>query len=71
MNLDKKIGNDHGQLDFPSGAFSTYAREVKLLDGGVTLIAELATGGSGCWLTSTINLNNILTNNHGDFKWDE
>ena len=83
--LDGYISNNHGTLQWIGTAnvplfgevdekgcnFSYYARNVKLIDNGCTLYAELATGNeeNGGWLTSTLQINKRIANDHGNLKY--
>ncbi|ERF73174.1 hypothetical protein EPUS_03015 [Endocarpon pusillum Z07020] len=72
--LDDHIGNDHGSFKWSDngGGFSYYARDIKLLNDGRTLAAQLAAGGDtggGGWRDATIDLGERLANDHGRFKY--
>lgn len=77
--LDDHIGNDHGSFTWSAEGgqlrgVSYYARDIKLLNDGRTLAAQLAAWGDhggGGWQHATIDLGQRLANDHGRFKYVE
>jgi len=70
ISLNDVLANEDGYFRWASpapGSFGASARNVKLVDGGKFLEAELRTC-NGSWRTDRISLNERIENNDGDLR---
>jgi hypothetical protein len=66
ISLNQCLTNSHGHFGwFKGGNFGASARNVRLIEGGRVLEAELGTGGGG-WNWDRIRLDERISNNDGD-----
>lgn len=70
ISLNNHLTNTNGQLFWvrDGGGFGGSSRNVKLIDNGRILEAELGTGHGG-WNRTTIRLDEKITNNNGELKY--
>jgi hypothetical protein len=77
IDLNEKITNDNGKLTYISnpkspGNFSGSCKNLRLNATSLSKTATLAAdckGKNGSYLNSQVNLNDVITNNHGSLQW--
>lgn len=71
ISLNSVLTNDHGMFRWAKGGnFGASARNVRLVEGGRVLEAELGTGG-GRWSRAWIRLDERITNDNGELRYLE
>ncbi|KAF9172711.1 hypothetical protein BGX21_004887 [Mortierella sp. AD011] len=70
LDLDEHLGNDNGVFRWYDKNFSHSAEDVRLVDGG-TIAAKLRRWSDQQWESSSVSLNNMITNNDGRLEFSE
>lgn len=66
ISLNDCLSNEHGHFVWKRGGhFGASARNVRLIENGRVLEAQLGTGGGG-WNTDRVFLDERVSNNDGD-----
>lgn len=72
ISLNSVLTNTEGQFRWAKGGnFGGSARNVRLLDNGKVLEAELGMGGDRGWNRTTIRLDERITNDNGELRFLE